>query len=292
MECAVTLGKRGFETIHLVEAESEIGGRMRWVRRLPTLGDWGRIVDWRRIQLDKLPNVEVVTGTRLTADAVRDYGAQIVVVATGSHWSGEGLQAGTHEPIKGADPTLPHVLTPEQVAVEGKRPPGSRVVVYDAEGYFVGPGIAELLANEGLEVHLVTTFDVVSPISDLTLEGPMLRQHLHERGVMAHRGITIDSVEPGSIAGEDEFGEPFRLEVDGVVLVTQQVSDEALYLELARDQAALDTAGIEAVYRIGDCVAPRMISEAIFDGHRLAREIDSPDPAHHLPYDRERGLPA
>lgn len=34
-----------------------------------------------------------------------------------------------------------------------------------------------------------------------------------------------------------------------------------------------------------------MISEAIFDGHRLAREIDGPDPAHPLPYDRERGLP-
>lgn len=91
MECAITLGKRGFEAVHLVEAESEIGGRMRWVRRLPTLGDWGRIVDWRRIQLDKLPNVAVATGSRLSADEVRDYGAQIVIVATGSHWSGEGL---------------------------------------------------------------------------------------------------------------------------------------------------------------------------------------------------------
>ena len=76
-----------------------------------------------------------------------------------------------------------------------------------------------------------------------------------------------------------------------MVLVTQQISDEALYLELAGDPAALEAAGIEAVYRIGDCVAPRMISEAIFDGHRLAREIDGPDPAHPLPFDRERGLP-
>ena len=202
----------------------------------------------------------------------------IVIVATGSHWSGEGVQAYTHEPIEGADPSLPHVLTPEQVAVEGKRPPGSRVAVYDAEGYFVGPGIAELLANDGFEVHLVTPLDIVSPISDLTLEGPMLRQHLHERGVVMHRGVTIDRVEPGSVFGEDEFGKAFSLDVDGIVLVTQQVSDEALYLELVGDPAALEAAGIEAVYRIGDCVAPRMISEAIFDGHRLAREIDGPGP--------------
>ena len=141
------------------------------------------------------------------------------------------------------------------------------------------PGIAELLAKEGFAVDLVTSLEVVSPISDLTLEGPMLRQHLHEAGVTMHRGVTILAVEPGRVSGEDEFEEPWSIEADGVVLVTQQVSDDALYRELVGDPAALEAAGIEAVYRIGDCVAPRMISEAIFDGHRLAREIDGPDPA-------------
>ena len=90
MECAVTLGRRGFEAVHLVEASEEIGGRMRWVRRLPTLGDWGRIVDHRRVMLSKLRNVEVVTGKRLSAEDVRDYGAQLVVVATGSRLVGRG----------------------------------------------------------------------------------------------------------------------------------------------------------------------------------------------------------
>ena len=290
MECAVTLGRRGFEAVHLVEAAGEIGGRMRWVRRLPTLGDWGRIVDHRRVLLSKLRNVEVVTGRRLSAEDVRDYGAQLVIVATGSHWSGEGLQSSTHEPIDGASASLPHVLTPEQV-MDGKRPAGSRIVVYDAEGYFVAAGIAELLANEGFAVDLVTSLEVVSPISDLTLEGPMLRQHLHDAGVTMHRGVTLLAVEPGQVSGEDEFEEAWSIEADGVVLVTQQVSDDALYRELVGDQQALDAAGIEAVYRIGDCVAPRMISEAIFDGHRLAREIDGTDPAIALPFDRERNVP-
>jgi dimethylamine/trimethylamine dehydrogenase len=240
--------------------------------------------------LSKLRNVEVVTGKRLSAEHVRDYGAQLVVVATGSRWSSEGVQSSTHEPIDGASATLPHVLTPEQV-MDGKRPDGSRVVVYDAEGYFVGPGIAELLANEGTEVDLVTSLAVVSPISDLTLEGPMLRQHLHEAGVTMHRGVTVLSVEPGLVSGEDEFEEPWSREADGIVLVTQQVSDDALYRELVGDRAALAGAGIEGVYRIGDCVAPRMISEAIFDGHRLAREIDGPDPSIALSFDRERNVP-
>lgn len=75
------------------------------------------------------------------------------------------------------------------------------------------------------------------------------------------------------------------------MLVTQQVSDDALYRELTDDPEALAAAGIEAVYRIGDAVAPRFISEAVFDGHRMAREIDGPDPYHPRPYDRERNLP-
>ena len=291
MECAVTLGKRGFEAVHLVEAESELGGRMRWVRRLPTLGDWGRIVDYRVVQLDKLKNVDVVRRKRLTRDLVLDYGARIVIVATGSRWSGSGLQAATHEPISGADANLGHVLTPEQVALEGKRPPGGRVAVYDAEGYWCGAGIAELLAKEGFETHLVTPLEVVSPLSDLTLEGPMLRMHLHELGVTMHRGVTIDRVEPGGIEGVDEFEEVFSLDVDGLVLVTQQISDDALYRELTGDAARLEAASIDSVYRIGDCVAPRMISEAIFDGHRLAREIDGPHPETPLPFDRERRIP-
>jgi dimethylamine/trimethylamine dehydrogenase len=291
LECAVTLARRGFEAVHLVEAEREVGGRLRWVRRLPTLGDWGRIVDHRQVMLAKLRDrVQVATGRRLTARDVLDYGAELVIVATGSRWSGEGLQASTHESIEGASDSMPHVLTPEQV-MEGKRPPGRRVVVYDGEGYFVGPGLAELLAAEGLEVTLVTSLETVSPISDLTLEGPMLRQHLHEVGVRMEREVTVLAVEPGRVSGADGFEEPWSLEADGIVLVTQQVSDDALYRGLVGDPGALGDAGIEAVYRIGDCVAPRMISEAIFDGHRLAREIDAPDPSVPLPFDRERNLP-
>jgi dimethylamine/trimethylamine dehydrogenase len=33
-----------------------------------------------------------------------------------------------------------------------------------------------------------------------------------------------------------------------------------------------------------------VVADAIFDGHRLAREIDSVNPAEPLPYRRERAL--
>jgi len=182
---------------------------------------------------------------------------------------------------------LPHVLTPEQVCA-GKRPLGPQVVVYDTDGYYVAPGVAELLARDGFEVTVVTTFDVLSPVSDQTLEGDMLRAHLHRAGVSVRTATTITGISAVSITGHDRHGEPWSAACDGIVLVTQQAPQDSLYTELTSNQPALAAAGIAGLYRIGDAVAPRMISEAIFDGHRLAREIDQEDPAQPFAYKRER----
>ena len=78
---------------------------------------------------------------------------------------------------------------------------------------------------------------------------------------------TLTGIEPGRVIAEDEFGEPFTIAADAVVLVTQRVSRDALFHEL--------DGTLPRVYRIGDCVAPRLLAEVVFDGHRLAREIDS-----------------
>ncbi len=162
--------------------------------------------------------------------------------------------------------------------------------MYDCDGYYVGPGIAELLAAEGYDVHLVATDAVISPISDGTLEGTMLRQHLHDVGVTMHPGITILARTPTGVTGETEYGDPWSLDVDDLVLVTHQVPVDGVYRELAADPAALSEAGIDQLHLIGDAQSPRWISEAVFDGHRLARELDGPDPAFPAPLTRD--LPA
>lgn len=288
MECAITLAKRQMRRVHLVEASAELGGCMSWIPRLPGLGEWARVVNWRVVQLDRLANVEVIRSARLTAPQVREYGAELVVVATGSQWAADGLSAVTHAAIPGALEHPDRVLVPEDVMVAGRRPAGERVLVYDAEGYFVAAGIAELLALEGFHVELVTCLDQVAPLCDETLEGPMLRQRLHDCGVSLRRGVTLLSIGPEGATGEDEFGEPLDFAVDGVVLVTQRRSDDALYRELAADPGLLREQGVVGLYRIGDCLAPRIPADAIFDGHRLGREIDSPDPSRPLPYLRER----
>jgi dimethylamine/trimethylamine dehydrogenase len=276
MECAVTLARRGLAAVHLVEAEAEIGGHLRWTRQLPTLGDWGRIIDWRAIQLDQHPAIEVITGRGLTADDVADYGADIVVIATGSRWAADGSQPAPGELIEGAE----SALTPERL-MAGERPPaGSPVVVYDAEGYYVGPGIAELLAVEGYDVHLVTTYQVISPVSDGTLEGDFLRRHLHDKGVRMHAGITLTNIDAAGVRGETSLGDSWSLPGCSVVLVTHRLPDNALARELR-------ARGMD-VHVIGDALLPAMVSEAVFDGHRCAREIDGPHPDFPLAYSRER----
>ncbi|MET8829909.1 FAD-dependent oxidoreductase [Streptomyces sp. NPDC004610] len=283
MECAVVLGRRGFEAVHLVEAAGELGGKLRWTRRLPTLGDWGRIVDHRLVQLAKLPAVTTVLNRTLDADAVLDYGAELVVVTTGSVWAADGFQPGTGRPLQGAE----LALTPEQI-MAGSRPAPGRVVVYDGEGYYTAPGLAELLRDEGYEVHLVTPLEQVSPVSDLALEGPMLRQHLHDKGVVFHTAVVLHAFDGTAVTGRTGYGDPWTLPADGLVLATVQRSDDALYRELLRREDEWERSGVRAVYAAGDVLAPRMPSEAVFDAHRLAREIDGPDPMTPLPVLIER----
>ena len=64
MECAMVLGKRGMERVHLVDAGDDIGGCMRWITRLPGLGEWGHVIDYRRVQLDRLRQRVAGPGTR------------------------------------------------------------------------------------------------------------------------------------------------------------------------------------------------------------------------------------
>jgi dimethylamine/trimethylamine dehydrogenase len=288
MECAMVLGKRGMRRVHLVEAADDMGGIMRWIPQLPGLGEWARVVNYRKIQIDKLKNVEFIPSTKLDTNGVREYGAEIVVIATGAYWAMDGLNGATHDTISGADASLPYILTPEQIMDDGKNVPGQRVLVYDCEGYFMAAGLAEKLRLDGFTVDFATPLPEIAPLCDETLEGPLLRRHLHEIGVSLHRRLTLKSIERDRVEATDEFGATIEVAAESVVLVTHRLSNEELYLDLCSHESALRAEGIEAVYRIGDCVAPRIIAEAIFDGHRLAREIDSESPGIPLPYRRER----
>jgi dimethylamine/trimethylamine dehydrogenase len=304
MECAVVLGKRQMAKVDLVEAEADLGGSINYIHRLgystgePSfrgkakgLDEFYYLVDYRKKQLAKLGNVEVHTNRRLGARDVREWGADIVVIATGAAWRTDGLNPATHEPIPGADATLDWQATPKEIALGTKRLRG-RVLVLETEAYHMGSSVCQKLASEGHEVFFLTQMDHFMDYMDYTLEAPMMHRDLHRLGVHMYASTMVEKVEPGHVTAYNVWREEDKehFAVDGVVLVTQRSSNDGLYHELKADGRALEAAGIGGLYLIGDASSPRMPPDAIFDGHRLAREIDSPDPAIPLPFIRERRL--
>jgi dimethylamine/trimethylamine dehydrogenase len=142
-------------------------------------------------------------------------------------------------------------------------------------------------------VTVATPYEQLAPLCYETLEAGQVWRRMHELGISLATATTLTALEPDHTLGHDPLGSPITLEADAVVLVTQRVSDETLYTELTSEQPPSPrTTGTKAVYRIGDCVSPRLLGDVIFDGHRLAREIDSPNPSVALPYLRERPFDA
>ncbi len=311
MECARVLGERGYD-VHLREAQGEIGGHLRDVVRYPGLAEWGRLITYRQTQLNKLATVDVHTGAgMMTADDVLAYGADKVVVAVGAHWATDGLNAVDFGPIEGADASVPQFCTPEQV-MAGKEV-GDRVVVLDSDGYFTGVAMAELLADQGREVSIVTQFTEVAPFLEHTLEGPNVQRLLHEKGIARYplhwiEGIAINNTVKVSIAYAYRDGyrlelppksgqiprrlgtETTQLECDTVVLCTARKSNLALFSELKARNSEWADADVQAIFQVGDCHTPRFIQLSIFEGHRLAREFESDNPQIALPFVREQHI--
>ncbi len=71
------------------------------------------------------------------------------------------------------------------------------------------------------------------------------------------------------------------------MLTTGRHSDDALFREVKARQNEWQDHGIKGVYVIGDAWAPKIMADATFDGHRIAREIEDQDPQYPLPYKRE-----
>ena len=100
LEAARALGQRGHEVI-LAEADATLGGRVSREARLPGLAEWARVRDWRVGQIERMDNVSIYPGNRLSAQDVLDFGAAHVVLATGAHWRRDGYGRSNDLPIPG-----------------------------------------------------------------------------------------------------------------------------------------------------------------------------------------------
>ncbi|HWI21051.1 MAG TPA: NAD(P)-binding protein, partial [Baekduia sp.] len=283
LECATVLARRGFKDVQIVDAEGEMGGHMRWFSQLPGFGEWGRVVSERKAIVENTPDIKFSGSKRLDADGVLASGAAIVIVATGSHWATQADSFFTNTPIPGADASLDHVLTPEQFIVGGKKIPGKHVVVYDCQADFLALGVVQYLQAQGHEVELASPFADIAMRSHSDGVSHALIGAIGAAGGRLRPSHFMVAVAPTGPVFLDSTMSETPVEADATVLLARRSSDSELYTELLGMADERESAGIEALYRIGDCIAPQDLADAVFSGHRLAREIDAADPALPLP---------
>ncbi len=270
LEAARALGERGYQ-VTLAEAKTELGGRVTRESRLPGLAEWARVRDWRVTQLNKLSNVEIYLDSELSADHVRDFGYQHVVLATGARWRADGVGRIHNDPIPGVDSA--NVFSPDDV-MDGQIPKGP-VVIFDDDHYYMGNMIAEVLRKTGCEVTIVTPAANIASWTENTLELERVAEHMHAMGVNMITHHNLINISSDAVTISHIYTRVAQtLAVNAVVLVTARLPVDALYHELL---GTLDGCSVKTISRIGDCLAPAAIVHATFAGHRYARELDTSD---------------
>ncbi len=268
LEAALTLARRGLE-VTLTEARRSLGGRVSQEATLPGLATWSRVRDWRLTMLDKLPNVQIFRESRMAAGDIEDLNPDHTVLATGARWRRDGVGVVEITPRE-----FPKALTPDDIfagaAITGP------VVIHDDEHYFMGGALAEKLARAGHAVTVVTPYPQVSGWTIYTDEQGFVQERLMSLGVtiVPQHGVT-EQGHSFARATCLTTGQSQDLPCETLILVTGRLPDDNLWQALQ---------GRPNLARVGDCLTPSSIADAVYSAHRFARLLGEPD----LPPRRER----
>ena len=266
LEAALSAARRGFE-VHLAEAGDELGGRVTRESRLPGLSEWARVRDWRVGQLERMANVSIYRASALEAEHVLEFGARHVAIATGSAWRSDGVGRDSGYPVFDG----PNVFTPDDL-MSGRIPEPGPVIVWDDDHYYMGGVLAELCRANGLEVTIVTPAATVSAWTANTLEALPIAKRIAKLGIAVVPYSSVTALAVGkAIVVNNLTGEATELPAASLVTVTARLPVDSLFEEL-RDR--WQDAGIASLTRIGDCLAPSTIQQAVYSGHKWARELD------------------
>jgi 2,4-dienoyl-CoA reductase-like NADH-dependent reductase (Old Yellow Enzyme family) len=251
LEVARVAAERGHRVV-LFEAAGQLGGHVLLEAAVPHRHELRGIADYYRRQLDRL-RVDVRLGVAASAEIVLGERPDAVVVAAGSR------------------PALPEapvdalaVLTADEV-LAGRRVAG-RVLVFDDEGRFRGPGAALLLARHGAAVEIVTPDLHVGLRLDPSNLVPFYR-HLFEAGLVFTPNHELAGAAGRVVRLRNAFTgrEVEREPVDALVVAPlRRVPQDALYHEL---RAACE------VHLVGDASAARTTDKVILEAAVLARRI-------------------
>jgi 2,4-dienoyl-CoA reductase (NADPH2) len=256
MQAAKVAARRGYR-VRLYEKQGELGGQINLLVRVPSRVEFGDAS--RNLQREILEaGVELHLGVEVTAEMIEREQPDAVIIATGSHPS--------LPPVPGVD--LPHVATVWQV-LQGEKSaqPGEFVLVYDTIGFHQATGTAELLAERGCIVEVITPQFYVGGDLGITLDIELWYRRVLAKGVRLTANHFLAGLGPNSaIIVNNYTGQPKQFDqVVLAVMATPQTANDGLYQQLQGK--------VKELYRVGDCVAPRRVEHAILDGERVARAL-------------------
>lgn len=281
LEAARVAAERGHEVI-VLEATERAGGQVLLAARTPRRRELIGIVDWRLSELARL-GAEIRYNTYADADDVLALEPDAVFVATGGVPDTEVLESGNELVVSSWD------------VVGGNVAAAGRVMVYDDNGNHPGMQAAEVLAEAGAEVELVTPERMVAPEIG-GLNHAAYARIFQRRGVRVTVNTRLLAVrragnELVAVLGSDYGDRREERRVDRVVVEHGSLPLDELYEALkpsSRNAGEVDhrallggrpqdvvrnPAGRYQLFRIGDAVASRNIHAAVFDALRLAKDL-------------------
>lgn len=267
LEAARTAALRGREVI-LYEREANLGGAVTLAAKGPGRGELQLITGYLQSELELL-GVEVHTGIEVTVEMLRcsfaatqdkaqhDSFPHTVIIATGAH-TGPGLLS-----IPGHD--LPHVKDIRSV-LAGESIDGQHIVVVDETDSHSVLSAVEMLAAAGKNVEVVTGDFYVGRDLVASHDLVLWKQRVLPYNIMMTPHTTVLRIEPGKVIVVDRFAEGERaLPADIVVLGTYERPSQELYMALK--------GRVPHLFRIGDCVAPRRVEQAILEGRQIGGQV-------------------
>jgi NADPH-dependent 2,4-dienoyl-CoA reductase/sulfur reductase-like enzyme len=238
----------------LYEKQGEVGGQNLIARKGAGRQEIEGAIRWLLTQVEKL-KVEMRLGTEVTPEMAFAEAPDAVVVATGS--------VPKENPFPGSY-SFPEVCHVEHI-LKGEVEAGQKVILIDMDGHHKATSTAELLADMGKTVHILTPSLFIGgklgPLQDLFL----MRQRLIKKGVTFTPDIAVLEIQGTIIKGLNVYSNAL-IDFEGydtVVLATGSRVEDSLYFALKGN--------VKELYRIGDCVAPRKIDMAILEGNRVGR---------------------
>jgi len=254
MKAAEIAARRGHQVV-LCEKASKLGGQLNIAQLGAARGEIGAIIRNGENQLKRLP-VVVVLGREVTAGFVLEEKPDVVIIATGS--------VPKECPVPGADG--PHIFNVWQTLL-GEAELGQDILFIDYDGHHQATATAEFLADRGKKVHILCSSLYVGTDLGPTQDLYLTRQNLLQKGVTFTPDFAVMEIKGMEVHGFNVYSNEWKTHrgYDSIVLAMGNRVEDRLYHELK--------GRVKELYRIGDCVAPRKIDMAIWEGDKVGRMI-------------------